>query len=292
MINKKCLIKIARRYLPRSVLFLEWILRKKTAILIDYPPLCKPRYGGGLDTHEKLEEIISRRNADYALLVDQFVSSYRSSFKSLKHIAPTSRTDPQVENDFIPEFDSFVLYATLAKSAPNRYVEVGSGHSTKFARRAIVDFDLDTKITSIDPYPRSEIDLICDVVIREKVEDIDLSYFEQLEKGDILFVDNSHRVFQNSDATVCFIDILPLLKPGVLVQFHDITLPWDYPIEYGANRYYSEQYLLAAYILAMGSRFRIVLPNYYVTKSQKFSELLKSTGQKNPFGSSFWIEMC
>ena len=174
---------------------------------------------------------------------------------------------------------------------PKSFIEIGSGESTKFARRAIKDFGLKTKITSIDPSPRSYIDEVCDQAIREPLGEIDLDFNKILGKDDILFIDGSHRVFQNSDATICFLDIIPNLKSGVLVHFHDILLPWDYSKKYGGERYYNEQYLLAVYILAQRSSFEIVLPNYFISKEPQYNGLLKRFNLGELVGSSFWIRI-
>jgi hypothetical protein len=147
------------------------------------------------------------------------------------------------------------LYSLLAQHNPRHYVEVGSGNSTKFARRAIRDHGLQTRITSIDPFPRAEIDSICDRVIREPVEHVALDTFDMLQPGDILFIDSSHRTFMNSDVTALSLDVLPRLPAGVIVEVHDITLPGDYPPQW-TGRYYSEQYLLAAYLLGPRQRPR------------------------------------
>jgi hypothetical protein len=165
-----------------------------------------------------------------------------------------------------------------------------------FARQAIGDYGLRTTIASIDPHPRVEIDSICDYVIRCPVGDLDLGIFEELEAGDILFVDNSHRVFMNSDATVIFLDVLPRLRAGVLVEFHDVYLPFDYPGEW-SERYYSEQYLLAAYLLAEGERFEIVLPNAFISTDEELSGILAPLWDSpamegvERYGGSFWIRM-
>ncbi len=102
----------------------------------------------------------------------------------------------------------------LALHNPSVYVEVGSGNSTKFARRAVQDHGLRTRIVSIDPYPRREVDAICDEVIRHPCEDMDMTFFADLPGDAMLFVDNSHRSFQNSDVTVFFMEILPVLRHG------------------------------------------------------------------------------
>ncbi len=146
---------------------------------------------------------------------------------------------------------------------------------------------------SLDPYPRAEIDSICDSVIREPLEDTDLSIFDKLEAGDILFVDGSHHCCMNSDVAVFFLDVLPRLKPGIFVEFHDVFLPYDYPT--GWKSYYSEQYLLAVYILAESNKFDIILPNAFITNDAELSSILApvwdATNTRDlTEGLSFWIQ--
>jgi hypothetical protein len=132
-------------------------------------------------------------------------------------------------------------------------------------------------------------------VIRQPLEAVDVAVFDQLEAGDILFIDGSHRCFMNSDVTVVFLEVLPRLRPGVLVEFHDILLPYDYPPSW-KRRYYSEQYLLAACLLAGSERFSIVLPNMFISRDAELSSVLAPLWNEPRFkgvvrgGSSFWIE--
>lgn len=128
--------------------------------------------------------------------------------------------------------DSISLYSLLAINNPRRYVEVGSGNSTMFASQAIRDHGLRTSIVSIDPFPRANIDSICDRVIRAPCEDVPAGFFESLTSDDILFIDNSHRSFPNSDVPVFFTEILPHLPSRMTYGIHDIFLPWDYPDEW------------------------------------------------------------
>ena len=196
----------------------------------------------------------------------------------------------------MPGLDSIALYGFLSNLNSETYVEIGSGNSTKFARRAINDQKLKTKITSIDPHPRNEIDLICDNCIRTPLEELDIELFKKLKSGDILFVDNSHRLFTNSDVGVVFLEILPILSTGVHVQFHDIFLPYDYPPQW-TLRYYSEQYLLAAYLLAKGNLFEILLPNSFISNDPELSKIMLPIWTDSYFsgvethGGSFWITM-
>ena len=128
-----------------------------------------------------------------------------------KNPDPEQPSEPYWLNGFMENLDPIALYSLVALHKPKRYVEIGSGNSTKFVRRAIRDHDLKTTITSLDPNPRAEIDSICDRCLRISLEDSDLTLFQELEEGDIVFMDGSHRVFPNSDATVFFLEVLPAL---------------------------------------------------------------------------------
>lgn len=192
----------------------------------------------------------------------------------------------------------------LCEFRPQRFVEVGSGYSTKFARRAIREHSMPTRITSI-PAPRAEIGQLCDSVIRRPLEEVDLGIFDELESGDFLFIDSSHRTFTNSDVTIVFMDVLPRLRSGVLVHFHDIFWPHDYPPAWN-DRYYSEQYLLGSYLLGDGaSRLKVLLPNAFVVHDRELAEickpLLEIPGIRRPCddafspygigGGSFWLRL-
>jgi len=115
--------------------------------------------------------------------------------------------------------------------------------------------------------------VLCDELIVSPLEDLAPEFFDQLQAGDILFVDNSHRALMNSDVTVVFLDILPRLRPGVVVQLHDIALPYDYPPEW-IDRFYSEQYLLASALLSGATRFEVLLPNAYVSMHSDLNSIL------------------
>ena len=161
----------------------------------------------------------------------------------------------------------------LCSRRPKLFCEIGSGHSTRFARHAVRLHNLQTRIVSIDPHPRSEIDAICDSVVRQPVEDLAPEYFDALESGDVLFIDSSHRSFTNSDVTAFYLDILPRLKPGVLIHIHDIFLPYDYPAEW-SDRFYNEQYLLACVLLARNPSYEIQLANTFIAQDPQLNALV------------------
>ena len=159
-----------------------------------------------------------------------------------------------------------------------------------------MDAASDNQIKSIDPQPRAEITGITDQIIRQPVEEVDMSIFDQLEAGDILFLDNSHRILPNSDSMVFYLEILPRLNPGVIVHIHDVYLPYDYP-QFMCDRSYSEQYGLAIALLSNRARYEILLPCYYASEDAELSEVIapvwkdERVGDAERHGGSFWFRV-
>jgi Methyltransferase domain len=264
---------------PRLKTFVQ-ALRGDQLVPLDYPVRMKPRYGGG--SHPRLYDLISRGRDGYRELLKSFLH-YQEQLAGIRSV--------RWVNGYFPALDSISLYCLLAQRQPKTYLEIGSGNSTRFAREAINRNHLATRLISIDPHPRVDIDALCDRVERVAVEDLPMTMFGELKAGDMLVVDNSHRCLPNSDVTVFFLDILPLLPPGVLVHMHDICLPWDYS-EDGAREAYTEQYLLATALL-MGNRLKTILPNLFVTRTPDLLSLLNpifdSLGQVERAGCSYWF---
>ncbi len=232
------------------------------AIVLDYRVDPKPRYQLGEAPHPQLGTWFDERRAacgDYLRLV----GDHRASLERIPERTNEAR-EPFWRNDWFSILDGMGLYSLVAASAPKRIVEIGSGNSTKFAARAIRDLRLGTTVTSIDPKPRAEIDALCTRVVRRPLEAVPQEVFAELEAGDFLFVDSSHRAFTNSDVTTLFLEIIPRLPPGIVCHIHDIFLPWDYPNEW-SNRYYSEQYLLACVLLNAPRRFELIGANAFIS---------------------------
>ena len=274
------------------------LLKGHYPILLDYPLNPISRYGFANPPHSKLYEIINKNRVEYKSILKEFLK-LKGSFWNIPAKESPNFEKPYWLNGWIPGLDAVSLYSFLCMNNPRKYYEIGSGNSTKFARKAISDYNLQTKITSIDPHPRTEINSICDTIIRLPLEQVDLSIFYELKAKDILFIDGSHRCFMNSDVTVSFLDILPNLSADVLVGFHDILLPYDYPPEW-REYYFSEQYLLAVSLLAGHHKFDIVLPSFFVSKDSELNDVLNPIWE-NPqieivkkhgwsHGWSFWIQ--
>jgi hypothetical protein len=263
-------------------------------IQLDYPPTVEnaPRYGHGRPSHPGLEQLIHAHEGSYAPVV-RGIMRYADELARIEVSAADPR-QPSWVNGMISGLDGASFYAFMRDREPARYLEIGSGNSTKFVARAKADGGLTTELTSIDPYPRAEIDQLCDVVVRKPLEAVDLSVFAQLAPGDVVFFDGSHRTFMNSDVSVFFLDVLPALPAGVLVGIHDIYLPDDYPAEI-ADRFYSEQYPLATWLLG-GADVEIVLPAWRVSTDPELAGALDELwdrpglGAVDRHGVSFWVE--
>lgn len=263
---------------------------------LEYPVDFKPRYGHGKPPHKELYDIISAHGEDYKKWLLNALNYQDFLWKIKKSDEDQSNSSPVWNNGFLPGLDMVMLYTILAELKPKRYIEVGSGNSTKVAHKAKTEQQLQMKITSIDPAPRAEIDNLSDEIIRKPFEDLALSIVDELEENDILFIDNSHRILPNSDAMVFFMEVLPKLKKGVVVQIHDIYLPYDYP-QFMCDRFYSEQYGLAMYLLANHEKYKPLVPNYFISEDKALSKIIapfwehQSVAGVEQHGGSFWLQI-
>jgi Methyltransferase domain len=245
--------------------FFTWRVSEFTGsqlIALDYPVAPRPRYLPATAAHPELWAWFDRQRTSCEATLD-LIARWQPELEAIAP-EPGAADAPHWNNQFFTGLDGMSLYALVADRRPSRIVEVGSGNSTKFAAHAIRAQGLSTHLTSIDPNPRAQIDRLCHRVVREPLERVDTRLFAELDAGDFLFVDSSHRSFTNSDVSMFFLEVLPRLAPGILVHVHDVFLPWDYPAEW-SFRYYSEQYLLACWILANPDSLRLVASNAFAS---------------------------
>jgi hypothetical protein len=263
--------------------------------IVDYPYRAEIRYGAGRPAHPALARIIGEGRERYRGFLTE-LGELHADFADVPKGGTYEAATPFWRNAWFSPLDAIALTGMLRRHDPARLVEIGSGVSTKFARRAVAKYGLRTKLTSIDPQPRNEIDRLCDHVIRRPLEQCDTAIFDALEAGDIFFLDSSHRAFQNSDVTVFFLEILPRLKPGVIVHIHDIYLPYDY-ISGHLHRLWNEQYLLATALLFGAPRFEILFPSWFVGRDPELSAHANALLRQGPmaeldlYGASFWMRM-
>jgi predicted O-methyltransferase YrrM len=169
---------------------------------------------------------------------------------------------PRWGQDWFPRLDAAAAYALVRHRAPARIVEVGAGHSTRFLASAVVDGGLATRITAIDPAPRPDLEALGVEVRATTLQEAGLDAFADLAAGDVLSIDSSHVLMPGSDVDVLLNVVLPSLAAGVVVQFHDILLPDDYPEEWDW-RGYNEQLGVAP--LVHGGGYRLLWSSHYVT---------------------------
>lgn len=225
-----------------------------------------------------------------SLEVLQLIERYSAHLLSLgKEAAPA----PRWTQDWFPRLDAAAAYAIVRATRPQRIVEVGSGHSTRFLARAVADEGLATRITAIDPAPRASLAGLAVEWINQPVQTVDLGRFGSLEAGDILFIDSSHQVKPGGDVAFVMDEALPRLASGVRVHFHDIFLPDGYPQAWAWRRYDEQE--AVARLLADGfaeefSSYRTLKAGKQALKTARLPDII--SGLPLPPGaieSSLWL---
>jgi predicted O-methyltransferase YrrM len=125
------------------------------------------------------------------------------------------------------------LHGVLRYLKPQRIIEVGCGVSTYCMLHAVdhnaKEGGRECKITCIEPYPRSFLRENRKIkLIEHKLQNVSIDTFDSLKAGDFLFIDSSHAVKPLSDVVLIYLEVLPRLKPGVIVHIHDIYFPFTY----------------------------------------------------------------
>jgi len=161
------------------------------------------------------------------------------------------------------------LYFMIRDIKPRRYTEIGSGVSTYYCSLAAEENAKDGKnleITCIDPYPHDMLYKISKVeILKKAVQDVDVSFFDQLGNGDILFIDSTHIVKIDGDVPYLYLEVIPRLTKGTVIHIHDIHFPYNipYPPQYyifGRKRpvYWNEAMLLQAF-LSYNDSYEIIM---------------------------------
>jgi predicted O-methyltransferase YrrM len=218
-------------------------------------------------------------------------------------------------NGFFERVDGEVAYSLVRSRHPRRIIEIGSGNSTLLFAAAVrrnQEEGFPCELISIEPYPAPYLRTNnLSRLIDQPVQQVSLDLFRSLGPSDILFVDSSHVVSMDSDVLFEMLRILPELQQGVLVHFHDIFTPHDYPEKFVMTNlcFWGEQYMLESF-LSFNSAFRVVWAGSAM--QAKHADLLReafpgwegsftrmcpqhkifapSLDGKNVWPCSFWIE--
>jgi hypothetical protein len=200
------------------------------------------------------------------------------------------------ENPSYSYSDAILLHCMIRHLKPKRFVEIGSGFSSCVTLDTNELFlDSSIKATFIEPYPDLLLSLLKEDdkdkinIIPQRLQDVSINVFEELESNDILFIDSTHVSKINSDVNRVFFEILPTISSGVYIHFHDIFYPFEYPKEWiNEGRAWNEAYTLRSF-LQYNSEFFVVLFNTFMEHyheqffREKMPLCLKNTG------GSIWI---
>jgi hypothetical protein len=203
-------------------------------------------------------------------------------------------------NPNFPPGDSECYYSLIRQLKPKRIIEIGSGHSTLIGieairKNVIENASFECVYNCIEPYEMPWLESLESIILhRSKVEEMRYELFEELDDGDILFIDSSHIVRPNGDVLFEILEILPRVKSGVVVHFHDIFTPNDYPAEWIDQqvKFWNEQYFLEAF-LTCNDQFEILLGLNYLNHNYKakMCEVFPIYNKVSKFAEpgSFWI---
>lgn len=205
------------------------------------------------------------------------LSIFESRFKEEYAALPRDRGGPvtgfYLNNPLFRSPDAELAYCMVRHFKPRRILEIGAGYSTLLLARALrangeEDGGCRGELLANEPYPKSFLEAglrePARLVLRA-AQEVPLSEFQELAGNDVLFIDSSHIVKIGSDVEYLVLEVLPGLGKGVLVHFHDIFMPTEYPKETIVNRqfFFNEQYLLQAF-LTFNDSFTVLFANRYM----------------------------
>lgn len=246
---------------------------------------------------------IDFRPAEQLALLKQLGAEFGSECKW--PLTPTAApSEFHLKNNSFSYGCASALHTMIRHFRPQHFIEIGSGNSSKIISKALEmnhhdDPSFMSEYIIVDPYASEMVSgqlSSVSSVLEVKVECTDLKLFERLGENDFLFVDSGHTVRTGSDVNFMILEVLPRLHPGVIIHFHDINLPYEYPKVYFTNprfrMFWTEAYLLQAF-LAFNHNFEILLAMNYL-QTDYMSHFCKAFPHFNlednwANSGSFWI---
>jgi SAM-dependent methyltransferase/predicted O-methyltransferase YrrM len=254
---------------------------------LDAAPWPGPRPLTGIDMREAQQLALldgcREFESEYTAFADQATSSPHEYFRN----QPMLRV-----------VDAEVLHCLVRRSKPKRIIEVGSGFSTCLTAAALLKNAGEghpAHFVAIEPHPndvlRAGIPGLNELRV-EPVQSLPAAFADDLDEHDMLFIDSSHVVRIDSDVRFLFLEVLPRLKPGVLVHVHDVFLPADYPRAWvvDEHRFWSEQYLLHA-LLLFSRAFEVVWAGSFMHMKHPdaLARVFPAYDRQAAWPGSFWI---
>lgn len=233
-------------------------------------------------------------------LLSEFSARFKGEYEKLPRFKTAISYQYYLQNGAFESADGEILYCVIRYFKPRRIIEIGSGNSTYLAAQAILknreeDKYYESELVAVEPYPNDTLKAGFPGLSRLlscKVEELPLSTFGELKMNDILFIDSSHVLKTGGDLQYEYCEILPRLTNGVLVHIHDIFLPSEYPREWvlKENRFYTEQYLLQAF-LTFNSAFEVLWGGSYMHLKypEKLEAAFSSYDRNKVWPGSLWM---
>jgi len=270
---KKALYKTLDIVLLPFVYFSAWLLKavrkkgvhrlpyiKNALLQVGVFPIRNHYYEPQFDFREPHKDFSLDRNLPGIKLNKEMQLTYLEKYTFSKELEDTA-LDKSGELTFYLNNGSFgpgdaeYWYQIIRSIKPKKIIEVGSGNSTLMAIKAIEknkaeDSAYMCEHTCIEPYEMPWLEKTDVSVLRKKVEEVEISFFSQLEENDILFIDSSHVIRPQGDVLFEYLELLPTLNKGVIVHVHDIFLPKNYSQTWLQEKvtFWNEQYLLEAFL--------------------------------------------
>ena len=239
-----------------------------------------------------------REQAQVALLTE-LAAAYSEEFNALpRHPGPAPGF--YLHNPRFGAVDAEIAYALVRQAKPRQVVEVGSGFSTLLLLEALRANERDGhpgRLTACEPYPDGLVRAAAAADPRLElrpvpVQAVPLEVFTGLGRGDVLFIDSTHVCKIGSDVQYEILEVLPRLRPGVLVHLHDIFLPQEYPKDWvlRLHRFWNEQYLLQAF-LAFNHGYEVVWGSslMHLRHPDLLREAIASYDPDSQHPGSFWL---
>ena len=234
--------------------------------------------------------------------ISEMVECYQEKFSEISDRKPFNKDETISEFRFgiapYSTLEAELLYGIIRSTKPPRIIEIGSGHTTFLIAEAIrAEKGYSPIFECIEPYrPDYLMKLPSEVTVfnDNPLQSVDIERFINLNKGDIVFIDSSHVAKYGSDVVYEICNILPRLPRGVVVHFHDIFLPYEYPTDWlkQSKFFWNEQYLLSA-LIQDNPRYRVLYPLHqlYRERQLEVSALFPLLKNPNHRPGAYWLEI-
>jgi hypothetical protein len=193
--------------------------------------------------------------------------------------------------------DACIYFAMLNAHKPKRVVEIGSG----FSSACLIDtanhcLNHLPEIIFIEPFPNllralvSIQDLKIAELYEQPVQQTEKTFFRKLQAGDFLFIDSTHVLKTGSDVNFNLFTVLPLLNSGVIIHFHDVFWPFEYPNQWiiEDNRSWNELYALRAFLMH-NEDYEILFFNDFFAKNYKHRAVKEFPQFLDNPGGGLWL---